>query len=292
MITFADHTMLDGLAELRRICFDEEETYTRFYFAERFTPDNTLACTEQGRAVASLTLLPVTIATSAGSFGAAYVYAVATLPAFRRRGFAGALLERADEVMRARGAEALLLAPASDDLGDYYARFGYRPCFYRRNILFDGATGHVPTLHAGVEPLTAANYLRLRNRAYAPGGYFVQWDETALHYAIAECVASGGMARLLHVGADEGFFVAYPHCGGVVVKESLLSKQLLPYAIHRLRLFFGEAKRIYFHQSLRAPEGDWTAVHGDTEHVAMLTCLTPAADPPGDALPSFGLPLD
>jgi ribosomal protein S18 acetylase RimI-like enzyme len=292
MITFATRGMLNDIAELRRVCFYEDEIYARFYFTSRFMPDNTLVYVAQGRAVASLTLLPATIVTPSRSFPAAYVYAVATMPDFRRRGIAGALLEHAAAVLSARGVEALLLAPASDDLYDYYAKFGYKPCFYRKETEVDTAAYGPPARRIDIDPLYAADFLRLRDAAYAPGGYFVQWDKAALDYALLECEMSCGFARLFRAGADEGFFVAYPKYGGVVVEESRLTERLLPYALYLIRQYFGHNKRVTFYQAPCTPAGDWSAGRGETAPFAMLKCLTAAACPSVTAAPYFGLPLD
>ena len=292
MITFADHTMRDDVAELRRVCFDEDEQYAAFYLSNRFTSDNTLVYVEQGRAVASLTLLPATITTPIKSLPAAYVYAVATLPGFRRRGIAGALLEHAETVLLSRGAEALLLAPASDALYDYYAKFGYRACFYRKEITVDVAAYDTPTRRIDIGLLYAADFLRLRDAAYARSGYFVQWDEAALYYALNECEVAGGIARHLRAGTEEGFFVAYPKLGGVVVKESVLTEQLLPYALCLIRQYFKYSKHVVFYQAQCTPPGDWSAGGGETAPFAMLKCLTAAACPDNSAMPYFGLPLD
>jgi hypothetical protein len=220
------------------------------------------------------------------------VYAVATLPDFRRRGIAGALLDYAGTALRARGAEALLLAPASEALGDYYAKFGYRPCFYHREIHLDATAYDDPTRRIDATPLRAADFLRLRAAAYAPGGYFVQWDEAALQYALEECALCRGMAWHLRSDTEEGFFVAAPRYGAVAVSESMLTEQLLPYALQLIKRYFTHTNRIYFYQSQRAPAGDWTTGRGDAEPFAMLKCLTPAAQPAASAMPYFGLALD
>jgi predicted N-acetyltransferase YhbS len=295
MITFAGPAMLDDLAALRRVCFDEDEAYSGFYFSKRFTPDNTLVYVEQGRAVASLTLLPVTIVTPVRNFQAAYVYAVATLPGFRRRGIASALLEHAETVLRARGGEALLLVPASAELRDYYARYGYCPCSGRREVVLeiDAIAGCDAQAHrVDVGPLEATELLRLRNAAYAPGGYFVQWDEAALCYAIEECYFCGGFTRLLRADTEEGFFMAYPKYGGVVIKESMLTERLFPYALQLIRKYFEHAKHVYFYLPQHAIPGNLPAGDGETEPFAMLKCLIPAAQPAAAAIPYFGLALD
>jgi hypothetical protein len=103
---------------------------------------------------------------------------------------------------------------------------------------------------------------------------------------------SRGFARLLRAGADEGFFVAYPRYGSVVVEESMLTEQLLPYALYLVRKYFGEGKQVIFYQAQHAPESGLPAGRVETEPFAMLKCLTPAARPGASAMPYFGLPLD
>jgi GNAT superfamily N-acetyltransferase len=290
MITFADHTMHSDIAELRRVCFDEFEQYIEFYLANRFTPNNTLVYIEQGRAVASLTLLPTTVTTPARSFPAAYVYAVATLPEFRRRGIAGALLEYA--ATKVPALEALLLIPASEELGDYYAKFGYRYSVYRKEITVDTAAYGAPTRRIDIDPLYAADFLRLRAAAFDPSGYFIGWDAAALDYALLDCEMSHGFARLLRTGDEEGFFVAYPKYGWVVVEESMLTEQLLPCAVYLIKKYFGEDRQVVFYQAQHVPESSLPAGKVETEPFAMLKCLTPAAQPGASAMPYFGLPLD
>jgi GNAT superfamily N-acetyltransferase len=279
--------MLRDLTIIRRTCFDESDAYIRFYLANRFAPDNTLIYTEQGRGVASLTLLPACVVTPAGRFAAAYVYAVATLPGFRRRGIAAALLAHAEDAMRARGVEAMILAPASDRLVEYYAHAGYRPCFGRTKTPFEPAAMPDAVHGAGVDaaPLHAPDYLRLRDAAYASCGYFVRWDAGALDYALRECEATGGMARLLRDGNGEGFFAAYPDRGAVVLKESWLTPRMKACAASLLQRHFGYGAHIAAYQpaALSAKAA---------EPFAMLKCLAPEALPAAAATPYFGLALD
>jgi ribosomal protein S18 acetylase RimI-like enzyme len=293
MITFADNTMLSGVAELRRVCFDEDEDYIRFYLTHRFTTDNTLVYVEQGRVVSSLTLLPVTMVTPVRNFEAAYVYAVATLPAYRRRGFAAALLENAAATLASRGVAALFLAPASEALVRYYAGFGYEPCFYRKKIVLKPDAFHAAECGSVDEkPLLAPVYARLRDAAYTSGGYFARWDEPALAYALQECEANGGLACSLKADTSEGFFVAYPEDNAVVLKESFLNPLLWPYVLQRLQQHFGHDKPVICYQPIHAPVGAWHAGRGDVEPFALLKCLTPTACPDAAAIPYFGLALD
>jgi ribosomal protein S18 acetylase RimI-like enzyme len=287
MITFADNTMLRDLATLRRECFDESDAYIRFYLSHRFAPGNTLVYTEQGRGIASLTLLPACVATPVRHFSAAYIYAVATLPAFRRRGIAATLLAKAEETLQARGVEAMILAPASDHLVEYYTRAGYRPCFGRKKTPLEPIAMPGTTHCSGIEaaPLHASDYLRLRDTAYASCGYFVRWDADALDYALRECETTGGMACRLCDGNDEGFFAAYLENDVVILKESWLTPRMKIHAATLIQRCFGYEKNITAYQPAALADKA-------TEPFAMLKCLTPEALPAATALPYFGLALD
>jgi hypothetical protein len=103
---------------------------------------------------------------------------------------------------------------------------------------------------------------------------------------------SHGFARLLRAGDDEGFFVAYPKYGGVAVEESLLTEQLLPWALYLIGKYFGEGKRVVFYEAQHTPESGLPAGKVETEPFAMLKCLTAAARPGASAMPYFGLQLD
>ncbi len=281
MIRFATYEDVPALMEIRRQCFGEEEAFLRFYFTTRFTETNTLVYVADGAPVASLTLLDAEVLTPERRFPVAYVYAVATLPQWRRKGLAQALSCYADDYLRGRGVEASLLVPASTDLFDYYAKLGYATCFYvdrkeeAKRVMADSVLGES-------QALLAADYFRLREKAYAKSGYFVQWSIPALEYALQECRQSGGLALWLRVAGQEGFFLAYPEPERIIIKESLLDGALLPWAFKLLREYFGESKPFVFQSG-----GDKPA-----QPFAMLKAYTPAACPPDTARPYFGLPKD
>lgn len=56
----------------------------------------------------------------------AYIYAVSTYERFRRRGFAGRLIEYAKTL----GCDFLWLIPANESLFDYYAKFGFKTLLF------------------------------------------------------------------------------------------------------------------------------------------------------------------
>lgn len=101
---------------------------------------------------------------------AAYVYAVATDPAFRGRGLCRSLMAYAEEDLKRRGFDCCVLRPGSESLFRFYAELGYETAFCRSHH-----TG------SGGEIVTAAEYARLREQ-YLTVPHTV-CDETLLNYA-------------------------------------------------------------------------------------------------------------
>ena len=64
------------------------------------------------------------------------IYCVGTVPKFRRRGVAGALLDRAAEIAASEGRRLILQTLKSDGVEDFYSKRGfvdlYRKTFLRR----------------------------------------------------------------------------------------------------------------------------------------------------------------
>lgn len=99
---------------------DEREEVDRFLI-DIHNADNLLTHSEQGRVVSMLNI--VEINTDYGP--TAYLYAIATAPQWRGRGFAERLIRQAIDVSRERGYKAVMLIPSEESLVEYYKRFGF-----------------------------------------------------------------------------------------------------------------------------------------------------------------------
>ena len=76
---------------------------------------------------------------------------MATLPEFRGRGLQRQLSSYAEKVMAERGGEFCCLVPAEESLFRFYEKQGYVVAFTRTRTVFPGG-----------EPISAADYVRLR----------------------------------------------------------------------------------------------------------------------------------
>ncbi|MDR1735356.1 MAG: GNAT family N-acetyltransferase [Oscillospiraceae bacterium] len=112
----------DDLRELWRVCFNEDWGA----FEREYDPDRAFVAAEDGKnPVSTLHFIPQTINLPHQEISAAYILGVATLPEYRGRGLAGALVEKALDGLCLRGVALAFLIPASAGLARFYARFGF-----------------------------------------------------------------------------------------------------------------------------------------------------------------------
>jgi GNAT superfamily N-acetyltransferase len=135
----------DDMAALKEIwsaSFPGDEAFSDWFLHSVYAPENALVFEDGGRAAAMLHLLPARLRAGGEALTAAYVYAVATLPPYRGKGVAAALLGGAEDLARARGASYLVLVPQSESLFEYYRRQGFETAFFRgrRTIAAGGPT--------------------------------------------------------------------------------------------------------------------------------------------------------
>lgn len=125
MLDFARKEDTEALRELWTACFGGPPEYLDFYYGRRFVPEDTLVWREEGRPVSMMTLMRV----RQGGQDGAYVYAVATLPAFRGKGLMTRLDQWSQEIIRQRGWTFSVLVPAEPGLFSMYEKLGYRSVF-------------------------------------------------------------------------------------------------------------------------------------------------------------------
>lgn len=100
--------------------FGDPRSVTDSFFENAFFADGCFYECADGKTVSALYLLPVTFGDKKGF----YLYAAATLPAYRGRGMMGALLKEALQYAKSV-ADFVYLCPAEKSLYDYYRRYGF-----------------------------------------------------------------------------------------------------------------------------------------------------------------------
>lgn len=192
-VVYADkETDGEAIRDIWKKSFGDEDDDISFYLEQRMSDENMLIIKQDGKAVSMASFLPVQYLHEGEYLDARYVYAVATLPEYRRRGFARKILEFARELYE----QPLLLAPAEESLISYYEKIGFQSAFpHTRQTLMGGvqaleAREQEESLYC-IEDATAAEYTKIRDHKCEKEGY-VRWDEQAVQYAMELCAGGGG----------------------------------------------------------------------------------------------------
>lgn len=216
-VVFANERDKDAVMDIWHRCFGDDRAYIDFYLENRFENENMFVIYKDGRPVSMASFLPVRITINGEKENARYVYAVATLPEYRKKGYASQILKHAAEKYK----EPLILQPSDTELHRYYERlgfveaFGKIPCWiYNKSCTERAVVPHAQTdclkaaENADAEPEIKAlgrwtvsdadekEYKAVRDRHFENEGY-VEWDEKALAYAIKENAFCNGRTLLL-----------------------------------------------------------------------------------------------
>lgn len=146
---------------------------------------------DSGRLCSMLALPEVTLTFGDGwSVKGGYVYALATVPEVRGKGYAAQLLDYACTLLRERRFDCILTVPAQPSLFDFFGKNGYEPGFYHRKV--------------SARPGAAVKTVRLSGEAYAAqreellqGVTHVTHSAGLMDYQAALCSGEGsGLYRL------------------------------------------------------------------------------------------------
>ncbi len=205
-IVFANEYDREHIIDIWEKCFGDDREYIEMYLDNRFETENMFVIHEDCRPVSMASFLPVEIMIDGEYICARYVYAVATLPEYRNKGYASEILKYAAE----KYGEPLVLCPENEGLIKYYGKLGFVNVFnespYWICELGYGemkAAGHndengLPEMLGDyyVSEISASKYKEIRDGYFENEGY-VRWDEKALEYAVAENDFCGGKTLLL-----------------------------------------------------------------------------------------------
>lgn len=200
-------------------CFGDAPAETELYFSAYAYSRSVFTARQAGQIAAMAIWFPVTVIGADGAESpAAYLYAVATDAAFRRRGICRSLLNFAEQTLCRQGIVRTVLVPAGEELFAFYQKMGYETAFFCREFsVSGGASG------ARVQPVSAAQYYQLRQMLL--WDRFVEWRETELAYQKALCRRTGGdLVTVETAGATGCAVVEKTGRTTLAVKELLLTE--------------------------------------------------------------------
>lgn len=135
---------------LWRTCLNSTEEFLDIYFSEKYKSGHNFTIRRDGRVVSALQVCPYRFTYYGAVQHAACLAGLATLPEYRRRGFASQLLSEAHRKMYRQDTTVSFLIPQDKDSFHFYEapeRGGYRTCIWRQTAPIDtsedGAFDHI-----------------------------------------------------------------------------------------------------------------------------------------------------
>ncbi len=244
-VVFANETDTEAIENIWKQCFGDSKEYIGMYLEQRFETENMLVIHEDGRPVSMASFLPVTLTIQGEEIPSRYVYAVATLSEYQKKGYAAELIRYAAKKYQ----EPLLLQPADEVLEQYYEKLGFvkaflpSPCWTLEcaSVTSDEEVSEKMAGKWSMEAVTAAEYKELRDAAFGGEGY-VAWDEQAIQYAIEENAFCHGAAYKLTYGERKELLLYRIEGACLRIVETTLEEDELRELLPKLLQTYGICK--------------------------------------------------
>lgn len=205
-------SLASQLRQLWKDAFGDGDAFLDSFFSTAFAPERCRCVTVEGQVAAALYWFDVTCRDEK----MAYIYAVATAPAFREQGFCRALMGNTHNHLTALGYRGALLVPDGEALTGMYTGLGYRPCCGITE--FVSAMGSEP---AFLRKVDSTEYARLRRQLLPRGGVVQEGENLTFLESYAEFYA--GPDFLLAATRDEDRLLGLELLGNTDAAPGILS---------------------------------------------------------------------
>ena len=208
--------------QLWQLAFGDEDSYIDYFYQCRSVED-TLVLLEDGVLQSMLALFPVEVVLPEGErLKSAYIYALATHPDARKKGFGRFLLNYTDFYLKEKGLDCVTIVPAEASLHRFFATAGFAECFATRK---GELLAHMVAKPGTGDRISAAEpeeYRTLREGLLS-GGLYTAYGADLLAYQEGLSRMGGGGLYRLEVGGAVGVAAAeYVDEETVVAKELIL----------------------------------------------------------------------
>lgn len=237
--------------------FGDDASYIDWFYQCCGQPENQLLLLEDGKLASMLALLPQTLMLPGGETASAYyIYALATDPAVRSRGYGRQLLHYVDSHARSRGADCVTVVPAEPSLHKFFGTVDFVPCFSTRKLELLRSMVGAPSEDTSAQRVEPEEYNRLRNAQLA-GMPCVQYDVELIRYQQGISRLCGGGLYRVQVDGEEGCAaVEYVDESSVLFKELLIAPDKMARAVAALA---SQLPGVRYH--VRTPAG-WDGLPG------------------------------
>lgn len=237
---------IPSIMQLWETCFGDAPGEIAPFFQSQFTTETSAILRMDGGVVSMMHLLPCRMRNIPGC----YVYAVATAPAYRGRGFMRLLDDFCVRAAKQSGRRFLLLVPAEPALFRAYEKLGYRvfSSLQKQPLLPHGSVGSasvLPQIHPA--PLSFDEFYALRTRYLERFSLPVRFENGTERFAYEDFLRHGVI-----YGDANDYFCARLTEGAAEITETTLLPESLPAYLASCGAFSG-VRSIVFRRSGGTP---------------------------------------
>ena len=150
---------------LWKAAFGDEDRYIDWFYECCGASADVLEVVEEGRLASMLALLPQTLTLPGGGTASGwYIYALATDPGARSKGYGRQLLRFVDGYLAERGADCVTTVPAEPSLFKFFGTVGFAPCFSTRKLELLKSMLQPAAEGDRAEPVEPGEYNAIRRR--------------------------------------------------------------------------------------------------------------------------------
>lgn len=211
-----------GLRQLWQEAFGDTDAFLDNFFTAGFSDARCNCIWEDGMPVSALYWFDCQLQGQK----MAYLYALATKPQHRGKGYAHSLIKSTHALLKAQGYAGAILVPGSGSLFDFYSNMGYRKATTITEFSCEAAAVPTPLFQVG-----AREYVKLR-RAYLPQGSVFQ-EDSALDFFATYGAFYRGEDFLLACTVQDGILHAQELLGNTAACGNILRALNLPQGVFR-----------------------------------------------------------
>lgn len=217
---------------LWKLAFGDSDDHIDFFYQNCASSQDMMVLLDDGVLCSMLALLPVTVALPDGKRAkGSYVYALATDPDARKKGYGRQLLHYADFYLKEHGMDCVTVVPAEAGLHRFFDTVNYMECFSTRKLeLLASAIG--PSGPGGsLTPVGAEEYGALRETLLA-GTFHASYDGRLVAFQEGISRMSGaGLYRIELEGTAGCAALEFTDGKSLAFKELLLPPEHLAGAV-------------------------------------------------------------
>lgn len=217
MIKCINSEYYQDAVDIWQACFGDSKDYIERFFKHWAGTAKAVAWIEEGHAVSVIYLLPAEYrCTGKTPVKIYYMYAVATLPAYQKRGYCAGLIKWISDNIK----EPVILVPADEKLAAYYRNNGF--CDLQNAVYenISACNNKNKSEKYTIKNISPSEYAKKRN-AFLGTQQYIRWEDAHMEYIIGSIIEDGGFCLSLNDGIHDCICTGYCKEDSVIIEEIL-----------------------------------------------------------------------